>query len=401
MTSKIAFDFFLFCAILPPRMKEFLKKTADFFRAETVLSVAIILAFISAFFVHPDKLYISYINWRVLAILTGLILVMEGYKHLGIFSDIAGFLIRHVKNDTGICMMLIGLCFFFSMFLTNDVALITFVPLTIELMTTSGKKHYLIPVTVMQTVAANLGSMLTPIGNPQNLYLYYKMNDSVPEFLMLMLPLTAASAVLIVLTALIWIKIAGKGKDSGNEPAKTGKRNAHGKKKILLYSVLFILNILTVLYNSIPWYVPLTITVIAAVIADGEKRVLKTDYSLIFTFIAFFIFVGNMSRIPALAASLESLLEGRELMVSALLSQVISNVPCVILLSGFTGDLKALLYGCDIGGLGTLIASMASLISYKYIAMNDKKARMPYFIRFTAVNVLFLIPLYLFALMLL
>jgi di/tricarboxylate transporter len=130
-------------------MKEFLKKTADFFRAETVLSVAIILAFISAFFVHPDKLYISYINWRVLAILTGLILVMEGYKHLGIFSDIAGFLIRHVKNDTGICMMLIGLCFFFSMFLTNDVALITFVPLTIELMTTSGKKHYLIPVTVM------------------------------------------------------------------------------------------------------------------------------------------------------------------------------------------------------------------------------------------------------------
>ena len=202
-------------------MKEFLKKTADFFRAETVLSVAIILAFISAFFVHPDKLYISYINWRVLAILTGLILVMEGYKHLGIFSDIAGFLIRHVKNDTGICMMLIGLCFFFSMFLTNDVALITFVPLTIELMTTSGKKHYLIPVTVMQTVAANLGSMLTPIGNPQNLYLYYKMNVSVPEFLMLMLPLTAASAVLIVLTALIWIKIAGKGKDSGNEPAKT------------------------------------------------------------------------------------------------------------------------------------------------------------------------------------
>lgn len=382
-------------------MKEFLKKTADFFRAETVLSVAIILAFISAFFVHPDKLYISYINWRVLAILTGLILVMEGYKHLGIFSDIAGFLIRHVKNDTGICMMLIGLCFFFSMFLTNDVALITFVPLTIELMTTSGKKHYLIPVTVMQTVAANLGSMLTPIGNPQNLYLYYKMNLSVPEFLMLMLPLTAASAVLIVLTALIWIKIAGKGKDSGNEPAGTSKRNAHGKKKILLYSVLFILNILTVLYNSIPWYVPLTITVIAAVIADGEKRVLKTDYSLIFTFIAFFIFVGNMSRIPALAASLESLLEGRELMVSALLSQVISNVPCVILLSGFTDDLKALLYGCDIGGLGTLIASMASLISYKYIAMNDKKARMPYFIRFTAVNVLFLIPLYLFALMLL
>lgn len=381
-------------------------KIIDFVKKETVLSAAAVLAVLSAFIVRPDAQYASYINFRVLAILTGLMIVMEGFKKLGVFARIAGILLSHVKSDTGIGLILIGLCFGFSMFITNDVALITFVPLTIETLKRSGRMKHLIHIVVMQTAAANLGSMLTPVGNPQNLYLYDLMQMEVGDFILLMLPLTAISGGLIFLIFGCWnkasaIKAAKFGivndtdefTVSDDKPdTDDGKRGHISGRFILLYTVLFVFNLLTV-FDIVKFWIPLAVTVLAILITD-RKTLIKVDYSLIFIFIAFFIFVGNMGRIPEFSSMLGSAVEGREMGIAILSSQVISNVPAALLLSGFTEDYRALLYGVDIGGLGTLIASMASLISYKYVAVEDKKLRLKYLIRFTVVNIMLLIPLY-------
>ena len=381
-------------------------KIIDFVKKETVLSAAAVLAVLSAFIVRPDAQYASYINFRVLAILTGLMIVMEGFKKLGVFARIAGILLSHVKSDTGIGLILIGLCFGFSMFITNDVALITFVPLTIETLKRSGRMKHLIHIVVMQTAAANLGSMLTPVGNPQNLYLYDLMQMEVGDFILLMLPLTAISGGLIFLIFGCWnkasaIKAAKFGKvndtdeftvSDDKQDTDDGKRGHISRRFILLYTVLFVFNLLTV-FDIVKFWIPLAVTVLAILITD-RKTLIKVDYSLIFIFIAFFIFVGNMGRIPEFSSMLGSAVEGREMGIAILSSQVISNVPAALLLSGFTEDYRALLYGVDIGGLGTLIASMASLISYKYVAVEDKKLRLKYLIRFTVVNIMLLIPLY-------
>ena len=381
-------------------------KIIDFVKKETVLSAAAVLAVLSAFIVRPDAQYASYINFRVLAILTGLMIVMEGFKKLGVFARIAGILLSHVKSDTDIGLILIGLCFGFSMFITNDVALITFVPLTIETLKRSGRMKHLIHIVVMQTAAANLGSMLTPVGNPQNLYLYDLMQMEVGDFILLMLPLTAISGGLIFLIFGCWNKASaikaakfGKVKDTDEfivsddkQDTDDGKRGHISGRFILLYTVLFVFNLLTV-FDIVKFWIPLAVTVLAILITD-RKTLIKVDYSLIFIFIAFFIFVGNMGRIPEFSSMLGSAVEGREMGIAILSSQVISNVPAALLLSGFTEDYRALLYGVDIGGLGTLIASMASLISYKYVAVEDKKLRLKYLIRFTVVNIMLLIPLY-------
>ncbi|OQA25911.1 MAG: Inner membrane protein YbiR [Firmicutes bacterium ADurb.Bin354] len=381
-------------------------KIIDFVKKETVLSAAAVLAVLSAFIVRPDAQYASYINFRVLAILTGLMIVMEGFKKLGVFARIAGILLSHVKSDTGIGLILIGLCFGFSMFITNDVALITFVPLTIETLKRSGRMKHLIHIVAMQTAAANLGSMLTPVGNPQNLYLYDLMQMEVGDFILLMLPLTAISGGLIFLIFGCWNKASaikaakfGKVKDADEfivsdykQDTDDGKRGHISGRFILLYTVLFVFNLLTV-FDIVKFWIPLAVTVLAILITD-RKTLIKVDYSLIFIFIAFFIFVGNMGRIPEFSSMLGSAVEGREMGIAILSSQVISNVPAALLLSGFTEDYRALLYGVDIGGLGTLIASMASLISYKYVAVEDKKLRLKYLIRFTVVNIMLLIPLY-------
>ncbi|MCR5210313.1 MAG: anion permease [Lachnospiraceae bacterium] len=384
------------------------KVIKDFIKKETVLSAAAVLAVLSAFIVHPDSQYVSYINFRVLAILTGLMIVMEGFKKLGVFARIASTLLFHVKTDTGIGLILIGLCFIFSMFITNDVALITFVPLTIETLKRSGRMKHLIHIVVMQTAAANLGSMMTPVGNPQNLYLYDLMQMEVTDFVLLMLPLTAISAGLIFLIFGCWnkasaIKAAKIGRrdpsdkndvcrvDPDNESTENNTGHISGRY-ILLYTILFVFNLLTV-FDVVKYWIPLAVTVIAIFITD-RKTLIKVDYSLIFIFIAFFIFVGNMGRIPEFSSLLASAVKGREMGIAILSSQVISNVPAALLLSGFTDDYRALLYGVDIGGLGTLIASMASLISYKYVAVENKDLRLKYLLRFTVVNIMLLIPLY-------
>lgn len=368
-----------------------MKKIVDFIKAEIVLTVAVCLAVISMFFVAPSAAYAEYMNWHVLSLLLCLMIVMEGFKRLGVFSAIAGGLMRQVTSFTQVVFILVFLCFFSSMFITNDVALITFVPFAIEVLRMAGKEKKMIAVIVLQTLAANLGSMLTPIGNPQNLYLFAYAGYTLTSFLKVMLPSCLVSFVLLVVSCL-WIS-KGETMENVSLPSvqyRTGKRIALTG----MYSVLFFVSILVVA-EVLPFTAALAVTVPLVLIAD-RKTLGSVDYCLLFTFCGFFIFVGNMGNIQSIATLFERLMQGREFIVAVLTSQVISNVPAALLLSGFTSDLKALLLGVNIGGLGTLIASMASLISYKAFAKAYPGQRGRYMLAFTAMNVLYLLVFILF-----
>lgn len=280
------------------------------------------------------------------------------------------------------------------MVITNDVALITFVPLTIELLTLMNRRDLCIRVVALQTVAANLGSMATPIGNPQNLYLYDLMHVSFASFVKLMLIPTACSALMLIL--MISISTGGHKAPTAAAPVAPAQPKSNPPRKLsgkllALYAFLFALNIMTVL-DIVPYYVSIAVTIAAVYVAD--RQALKIDYALLATFVAFFIFIGNMGRIEFIADFLRQVVSGRELETGIILSQGISNVPAAILLSGFTNNYAMLLYGVSAGGLGTLIASMANLISYKYVAREGDGMSRRYIIEFTLLCLIFLVPLY-------
>lgn len=248
-------------------------------------------------------------------------------------------------------------------------------------------------VVVLQTIAANLGSMFTPIGNPQNLYLYQLLGMSMGEFLAYMLPYTAVSGLLLLIT--IFVLSARKQKISMADCSfETEKEVSNGKKNVI-YLLLFVLCLLVVA-RLLSYYVVLAIVLVTVLVIDRD--VLKNvDYCLLFTFIAFFVFTGNLGNLSAFKEALQEIVGGRELLVGILASQCISNVPAALLLSGFTEDIRGLLLGVNIGGLGTLIASMASLISYKIYAHNYNRTKGKYLIWFTLANLIFLIVLLLLA----
>ena len=347
-----------------------------FIKKETVLVVATILAIISAFWVRPDKAYFSYIDWRVLGILLSLMYIMAGFQKHGVFQKIGKWLLQKTRNTVQLAAVLVFLCFFFSMFITNDVALLTFVPFTMLILKSCKQEKLLIPVIVLQTLAANLGSMLTPIGNPQNLYLYQFGGFSVRKFVQVMLPYTVTSGILL----LAGVLLLGRQKETitvviENEEEVSQKKELQGKQlmtggksqrissrcKITIYTIFFLLS-LFVVGRMIPWYLVLTLIFLAVLVLDRD--VLKNvDYCLLLTFISFFIFTGNMGRIPSIQSGLQQMVAGHEQLIGILASQVISNVPATLLLSGFTDNLEGLLVGVNLGGLGTLIASMASLMS--------------------------------------
>ena len=363
-------------------MKE---KIVEFVKKEVVLVVATVLAIASAFVIPPSMAYMDYIDWHVLELLFCLMTVMAGLQKCGLFDRLGEALLKRTKRVWQLCLVLIMLCFFLSMAITNDVALITFVPFAIVALQKSGQERLLIPVVVLQTVAANLGSMLTPIGNPQNLYLYNLSQMPLGEFILCMLPNTMVSFVLIVVSLLF---VKGK---SEAVVLNQEKNTEVDKKQTLIYGVLFVISLLVVA-KVLPCEAAFVIVLVVVLVLD--RQVLKSvDYSLLFTFISFFIFTGNLGNITVIRETLQQLVEGRELLVGVVASQAISNVPAALLLSGFTSDYKALLAGVNIGGLGTLIASMASLISYKILANNYNEKKGRYFLWFTIVNILYLICL--------
>lgn len=347
------------------------RKIVNFAKKETVLFAAVLLAFGSMVCVPPDMQYLSYIDYRVLALLFCLMTVMEGFKSTGFFAAVAGKLLEKVKTFRQLYLVLVFLCFFTSMWITNDVALLTFVPFTVLVLRMTGLEQEMIPVIVLQTIAANLGSMTTPVGNPQNLYLYSISGMGIGAFLQIMGPLTLISAGLIFLICLIHKDFPIRQGMLGKEIV--GVRKA-GENQVL--AVLFFISLLSVL-RILSWQLLLLIVLASCIGIKAfckEKYLpLEADFGLLLTFVAFFIFIGNMGRICAVREVLSQVLNGRELLISFLCSQMISNVPAAILLSGFTQEYRGLLQGVNIGGLGTLIASLASLISYKFFAAESEQ----------------------------
>lgn len=375
-----------------------MRKVLDFIKKEAVLCAALLLAVVSACVIPPDKRYAEYIDVRTLAILFCLMSIMAGLQKTGIFRRIAGGLLGRVKGPGGLALVLMLLCFFSSMLITNDVALITFVPFTFTVLGMAGeeqRRRLALPLAAMQTIAANLGSMLTPVGNPQNLYLYGRAGMSVGGFVLHMLPYTAVSLVLL----LIWGLVLGR-KCTGEW--KSGAVDMEGQEKadfrsgavlfpLAVYLVLFLLSLLAVAH-VLPWQA-VFVTVLGAVLVTDRRILAKVDYSLLLTFAGFFVFIGNMGRIPAFREFLQEAVAGREVYAGIAASQIISNVPAALLLSGFTENYGQLLIGVNLGGLGTLIASMASLISYKYVAKEESGRKGRYFMIFTVSNVCFLAAL--------
>ena len=358
-----------------------IKKILNFLRGEIVLTAAWVLAIVTACFVPVDAAYVDYIDLHTLGLLFALMAVMAGLQRLGLFRAMGEAMLRRTRTTRQLEAVLIFLPFFTSMAVTNDVALITFVPFALEVLAMAGLRQRAIPIVVMQTIAANLGSMTTPIGNPQNLYLYNRYSLSMGQFFSAMLPLTAASALLLLIFVLVRKSV----------PVSVAARTERGsipKTRLALLLVLFVL-CLCVVAKLIPLWLVCLIVLVALLFAD-RAALLKVDYALLLTFIGVFMFVGNLGRIPVFTGLFRSLLDGHEVVCSVVASQVISNVPAALLLSGFTDRAEALLIGVNLGGLGTLIASMASLISYKYMAraFPDKKGK--YLLWFTAANVVFL-----------
>ena len=355
------------------KLKAFLKK-------EPILVIAALAALASCVPVPPDRGYLGYIDFRTLALLYALMVVSAGLRKAGALKAMAHLVCLRAGSARALGVTLAAVTFFSSMLITNDVALLTFVPFAVVLLGMTGRGQDLILTVVLQTAAANLGSMLTPVGNPQNLYLYSRFELSAGDFFRITAPMWALSLALCLLgcQALPRVKLA---------PA-LGEAPQPDKKLLWLYLGLFALCLLSV-FRLLPWYWLLGVLVLVLLALD-RKTLLKADFLLLLTFVAFFVFAGNLARLEAVEALLRRLLAGREYWTALLVSQVISNVPAALLLSGFTDNARELLLGVDVGGLGTPVASLASLISLKLYSRSPGAKPGKFLLVFLLVNLLLL-----------
>ena len=342
-----------------------MKKIFAFIKKEIVLFITMLCAAATMLLVPPDSAYLGYIDLRVLCLLFCLMAVVAGFQSCGAFRWLAYQMLRKGRSGRALGLILVLLPFFCSMLVTNDVALIIFVPFTIPLLEQTGCKKAIVPMLVLQTIAANLGSMATPVGNPQNLFLYAAYELSAADFFSAMLPLTGVSLLCLAAASLFVLP-------KTLPEISLQKENIGSAWKLAVYAAMFVLCLLTV-FRVVPYGI--TTAIVALLIIILEIKLLgRVDYALLATFVCFFIVSGNLSRIDAVRAFLNSLLEKNTLLTSAAASQVISNVPAAVLLSEFTDQWKPLLEGVNIGGLGTPIASLASLITLKfYLAHKDAK----------------------------
>ena len=333
-----------------------LSSIKKFIKKEAVLCIAALCAFATMIFVPPDAAYLHYIDWRVLCLLLSLMGVVAGFKSLGAFQWLTYQLLRRIKNGRVLAVTLVLLPFFCAMLVTNDVALLVFVPFTLALLADLGCERNMIPVIVLQTVAANLGSMATPVGNPQNLFLYAAYGLTPGEFFSAVLPVAGVS--LAALTVASMPALPKVLPQQGLERAEI--KSVPG---MLLYAALFILCLLTV-FRVVPY--PITTAVVVLVLLILNRELLKQiDFMLLLTFVCFFVVSENLGRVGQIRSFLQDLLAKNTLLTAVGASQVISNVPAAVLLSGFTDNWRELLSGVNVGGLGTPIASLASLITLK------------------------------------
>ena len=360
-----------------------LRKLLHFIKQNVVLCVAVLLAIGTSFIVPPDSVYASYFDWKTLTCLFCTLAVICALKNIKFFTFLAKKIVYCTGNLRMASIALVYITFIGSMLISNDMALLTFLPLGYFVLSSTGKEKHMAFIFIMQNIAANLGGMLTPFGNPQNLYLYSKFNIPTGEFMQIMLIPFLVSIALITICCLFLPKdpLSIKENSTVRLPAK----------KTAVYILLFAFSILIV-FRLFPYWLGLVIIPLALFFLD-KKALKDVDYALLGTFFCFFIFAGNMARIPQINALLSSLLEQNTLLFSVLSCQVISNVPSAILLSQFTMDYPALLLGVNIGGTGTLIASLASLISFKEYTAHDPRGAGMYLGKFSAYNFAFVIIL--------
>lgn len=357
-------------------------KMVGFAKKNVVLMVAVVAAVITSFIIPPDEQYISYFDFKTLSCLFCVLAVVCALKNINFFYILAQKIVKSCRNIRASILTLVYITFIGSMLIANDMALLTFLPLGYFVLESTGKQRYMAFTFIMQNIAANLGGMLTPFGNPQNLYLYTKYNINDYEFVGIMFVPFAVSVILITICCLFVKK----------KPLEISEKiESLNKKRTILYAILFVLAI-AIVFRGIPYYVGLIIIPIVLLFAD-RKALKMVDYPLLLTFVAFFIFAGNMARIDAVRNLFSWLLEQNTLLFSAISCQVISNVPSAILLSQFTDNYRELLVGVNIGGTGTLIASLASLITFReYTRHNPTKVK-SYIGMFSAFNFGFLIIL--------
>ena len=348
-----------------------------------------IAATITCFLVPPDQTYLGYFDVKTLTCLFCVLAVVCALKNINFFYILAKKLVRLFRNARICILALVYITFIGSMLIANDMALLTFLPLGTYVVTSTGKGKYMAFTFIMQNIAANLGGMLTPFGNPQNLYLYTKFQIPTLEFMGIMLAPFVLAVLLITLCCILFVK-------PEQFELKDEKLQLPAGRSVA-YLLLFVLAI-AIVFRGIPYVVGLV--VIPAVLLFMDRKALKmVDYPLLLTFVFFFVFSGNMARIDAVRSLFSVLLEKNTLLVSVLSCQVISNVPSAILLSQFTDNYKQLLLGANIGGVGTLIASLASLITFREYSKQNKGKTGYYILLFSAFNFAFLVILAAFSLL--
>ena len=360
-----------------------MKTVKLFIKQNTVSCIAFLAAVFTCIIVPPDKNYLGYFDCKTLSCLFCVLAVVCALKNVNFFYMLARKIVQLFKNARMSVLALVYITFIGSMLIANDMALMTFLPLGYLVVKKTGKEKYMAFLFVMQNIAANLGGMLTPFGNPQNLYLYTKFQIPNPEFMKILAPPFVIAVLLITICCIAFVKPEPLELDDKQfvvEPVKT-----------VIYLLLFALSI-AIVFRGIPYWIGLIIIPIVLMIMDREALKM-VDYGLLFTFVFFFIFSGNLARIEVIRNLFSTLLETSTLLISVLSCQFISNVPSAILLSQFTDNYPELLLGVNIGGVGTLIASLASLITFReYTTHNPEKTR--YYIKvFTIFNMAFLIVL--------
>ena len=363
-----------------------------FIKNEIVFVVALIAAVITAFFNPPSKGWIEAIDFRTLALLFSLMGISEGLKGSSFFSSVASTIEHRAGNTRRLSLLLVLIVFVSSMFFTNDVSLLIFVPFSIMLLDMAKvDEEHVMRVVTLETISANLGSMTTPVGNPQNLYICSFFNVEAGPFFRTILPYSVLSAILIALLSLFLLK------DKIPLEEKCGNEANLDKKKSAVYLSLLLIALLSV-FRLIDWKI-LFFLELAIILIIDRKILRRIDYVLLLTFVCFFIFSENMGRIEAVRTILTKPMESHPIATSALVSQIISNVPAAILLSPFSSSFEGVLIGTDIGGLGTPIASLASLISLKFYYKRENAKKGRYMAMFLLWNFILLAVLALFSLL--
>lgn len=340
-----------------------MKKIFNFIKKELMLILALIAAIISFFITPPTTALFKEIDWHTLGTLFMMLCVLEGFKKENIFRPLIS-LVGKMGSMPAVSAFVIFGVFFTSMFVTNDVSLIIFVPLTIMIFRGSGKEKYILPVISMENIAAIRGSMLMPFGSPQNLFIYGKLDVSVWHFMLHMCPLSILSATLLIVFILILYRKDEKEKIDINKDKLTDKWEKSGRIKRIVYIILFAAIIITIVTRTSIWPIMVGVVLLTMLIVD-RKILLKVDYVLLVTFLCFFVFSQNIASNPGISTFLKNVVSGNEYWWSIGLSQLISNVPASIVLYPFTDNVSGLLYGLDTAGLCSLIGSLASVINYR------------------------------------